>query len=282
MDQDARLSRTFRAAARSATWLVLAAALALAAGCREELQGRLGENDANDMLDVLYGAGIAGRKVSTDGRTWSVEVESADLQRALRVARDNGLPRQRYASTGELFKKEGLVSTPTEERIRYLFAISQELSQTLAAIDGVLTARVHPVIPQNDPLADKVKPSSASVFIKHRRGANLEAMAPAIKNLVMRGIEGLSYDNISLIFVTAEEPPRAMAQAAPAMAAPVDRGLQIAVAVLAVCLAAALAVVAWLLQRARPGGLLRRRGKPGPRPLAVAASSNDAHFAAGP
>jgi type III secretion protein J len=71
-----------------------------------------------------------------------------------------------------------------------------------------MVARVHPVIPANDPLATQIRPASASVFIKYRRDADLEAMAPPIKNLVMRSIEGLTYENISLTFVAAEALPR--------------------------------------------------------------------------
>jgi type III secretion protein J len=252
--------------------------LALFAGCRDELQGHLSEADANDMLDALYGAGVDARKASADGRNWTIEVESADLQRALRVTRDNGLPRQRFASTGELFKKEGLVSTPSEERVRYLFAVSQELSQTLSSIDGVINARVHPVIPQNDPLADKVRPSSASVFIKHRKGANLEAMAPAIKNLVMRSIEGLSYDNISLTFVTAEEPPRS-AYAAAAPAAQPWWPMAVIV-VLAVLLVAAVSGLLLTLDRLRPRWWPRRGAPRRPAAVPKPSSSNEPLFKA--
>ena len=67
----------------------------------------------------------------------------------------------------------------------------------------MITARVHPVIPSNDPLADRVKPASASVFIKHQAQADVQQMAPAIRNLVSRSIEGLSPENVSLTFFAA-------------------------------------------------------------------------------
>jgi len=192
---------------RASRWPVLAVLVAVAlSGCKEQLNSHVSERDANDILATLYAARIRAHKSPLDKELWSVEVDAQDLQRALQVLRERGLPREQFANTGELFKKEGLVSTPSEERIRFIYALSQELAHTLSQIDGVVAARVHPVIPANDPLASQIRLASASVFIKHRHDANLQAMAPAIKNLVMRSIEGLTYDNISLTFVVAEEP----------------------------------------------------------------------------
>jgi type III secretion protein J len=199
-------------------WHVMAAALlvTLLAGCRSDLYSQLAEDDANEILDVLYAAGIEAHKQAVGEKTFSVQVAEDDMQAGLRAARERGLPRQRFSDLGTLFKKEGLVSTPSEERVRFIYGLSQELSSTLTSIDGVISARVHPVIPANDPMADKIKPSSASVFIKHDPHANVQALAPAIKNLVMRGIEGLNADNITLTFV-ASDPPLRKASAAVAL-----------------------------------------------------------------
>jgi type III secretion protein J len=186
-------------------WWIALLSLALLSACRTELHAKLTERDANEILAALYAAGISAAKDTRDQKTWTVEVEKKDLQRAIYVMLTQGLPREQFASTGDIFKKDGLISTPWEDRIRYIYATSQELSNTLSQIDGVVSARVHPVIPANDPLATHPRPSSASVFIKHRRDADLSALAPAIRNLVTRGIEGLAYENIALTFVAADE-----------------------------------------------------------------------------
>jgi type III secretion protein J len=198
---DCSLHPGHRAAARLA---IAVLAVVTLCSCKSELYARVSERDANEILATLYGAGIHAAKNSRDEKSWSVQVEERDLQRALTLLNQHGLPHEQFSTTGELFKKEGLISTPSEERIRYIYAVSQELSNTLSQIDGVVAARVHPVIPANDPLATRIRPASAAIFIKHRAGANLQAMSPAIKNLVMRSIEGLEYENISLTFVTAE------------------------------------------------------------------------------
>lgn len=192
-------------------------AVAVLASCKAELYSKVSERDANDILATLYMASIEASKSTRDHKTWAVEVEAGDLQRALQFVSAQGLPREQFSNTGELFKKEGLISTPAEERIRFLYAVSQELAHTLSEIDGVISARVHPVIPANDPLSSRVRPASASIFIKHRQDANLQAMAPAIKNLVMRSIEGLEYENIALTFVTAEDATRVAPATTPAV-----------------------------------------------------------------
>ncbi|MXN78586.1 EscJ/YscJ/HrcJ family type III secretion inner membrane ring protein [Burkholderia sp. 4701] len=201
---------------RAAAWrsraarALLAGMLVLLAGCQKELYSGLTEVDANQMIAVLGDAGISAAKDNdardaSDRSAWQVSVADGDLHAALGVLRANGLPKPSYASLGELFQKQGLVSTPAEERVRYLYGVSQDLSRTLQDIEGVVVARVQVVIPENDPLADKIRPSSAAVYIRYRPGIDLRAMAPMVKDLVAHSIEGLQYDNVSLFLQPAAE-----------------------------------------------------------------------------
>jgi len=118
-----------------------------------------------------------------------------------------GLPRDKFENMGVVFQKTGLVSSPTEERIRFVYALSQEIAETMTKIDGVVSARVHIALPNNDPLSDKVKPPSAAVFIKYRPGFAIESSVTDLKSLVCKSIEGLAAENVELVLSPAEMTP---------------------------------------------------------------------------
>jgi type III secretion protein J len=197
-------------------WLkpLFALSLALAlAGCKVGLYSGLNEQEANEIVAALSAEGIDAAKERIEGSNWQVQVDEARLGAALDVLRAQGLPHDRYASMGDVFQKQGLVSTPSEERMRYIYAVSQELSQTLRTVDGVVAARVHVVIPANDPLSDRIRPSSAAVFIKHRPDVDLRLLAPAVKDMVAHSIEGLTHDQVSLSLFEARRATAASGEA---------------------------------------------------------------------
>ena len=180
--------------------MVLLAALLLSA-CEAELYNNLDQRQANEMVATLQQRGIPAQRVTVKGGTYTVVVDKGRFAESITILKDAGLPRQEFQTMGQVFKKDGLVSSPTQERAQMIFALSQELSGTVSEIDGVLSARVHLVLPENDPLRQQLVPSSASVFIRHRSNAPVGNLVPQVKMLVANGVAGLSYDKVSVVLV---------------------------------------------------------------------------------
>lgn len=193
-----------RPAARRSAWLAVIAACLLAACSGQPVYQNLAESEANDMVAVLMNAGITADKQAGEKEVWSVSVAPGDFARAVDVLRANGLPREKFDTLGTVFKKEGFTSSPLAEHARLIYGLSQELSNTISQIDGVVQARVHLTLPEPDALSRTVQPSSASVFVKYREGFNLRSQTAALKTLVTNSIEGLTYDRVSIVMVKAE------------------------------------------------------------------------------
>lgn len=176
----------------------------LLSGCYQELYTDQPEHQINKMMALLVQAGIPCKKTAGLEGKWSLLVEADKMSLAMSLLHENGYPQQAYESMGKVFEKKGLISSPTEERVRFIYALSQEISTTVARIDGVLDARVHIVLPENDPYAEKLIPSSAAVFIKQKPGIDLESQTVKIKELVVNSIEGLEFKNVTVaLFKTA-------------------------------------------------------------------------------
>lgn len=94
-----------------------------------------------------------------------------------------------------------------EDRIRFMDAISQDLAATISMIEGVVDARVHVVLPENDPFAKNALPSSAAVAIRARWDADLSDAIPQVKGLVKNAIEGLAFEKIT-VTVFQDEPAK--------------------------------------------------------------------------
>jgi type III secretion protein J len=178
------------------------------AGCNKiELYSGLHETEANQMMALLLENSIDCEKLPGAEGTYILHVESDGFSRAIELLKTHGFPKNTYQGVGQVFEKSGLVSSPSEERIRFMHALSQDIAATLALIDGVLNAQVHIVLPNNNPFVQDAHPSSAAIFISYRTDSNVPANVSMIKNLVMNSVEGLSYDKISVALFPATAKP---------------------------------------------------------------------------
>ncbi|WP_244146535.1 type III secretion inner membrane ring lipoprotein SctJ [Paraburkholderia sp. BCC1876] len=179
--------------------LIVLPLLLLLAGCKTSLFEGLDEDQANHIVAALSHHGITGYKDRNADKTWNVSVNDGDAVIATELASAYALPRGGHANLGELFSRQGLISSPEEDRVRYVYGLSQELSETLEKMDGVLLARVHIVLPAKDPMdpAQDALPS-ASVMMRYRSDYNLDLLRDRIRAIVAGSVEGLTSARVSL------------------------------------------------------------------------------------
>ncbi|NRP75555.1 Nodulation protein NolT [Ensifer psoraleae] len=240
---------------RSLHFVVLPLLFALS-GCKADLYTQLQEREANEMLALLIDNGVDAVRVAAKDGTSTIQVDEKLLALSINLLNAKGLPRQSFKNLGEIFSGSGLIASPTEERARYVYALSEELSRTISDIDGVLSVRVHVVLPNNDLLRSGGTPSSSSVFIRHDAKANLPVLLPKIKMLVADSIEGLSYEKVEVVLVPVETsgpehrtaPATVSAHASSSFPAPL---LPIVMGVAAAAFAAACYLLVGVLRRRR-------------------------------
>ena len=182
--------------------LALAAALILAGCGMAELYSEVDEQEGNEMLALLLQHDVGSEKRAAKDNKVSLYVDADKIPLAMELLRKNGYPKDEFSTIGDLFQADKLIATPYEDRTRYIYGLSQELADTLSRVDGVMTARVHLVIPEED---DDATLASAAVFLKHNPNYDLEEHIPQIKAIVASGIDGVDYEAVNVALFPAEQ-----------------------------------------------------------------------------
>jgi type III secretion protein J len=248
------IARSERVRARRLLLLCLLAAMF---GCRSAVRADLDEDQANELLVALHASGIGATKVREAGASagrFRVEVPDGALGRALRVLKEQGLPRRELPGFDALYAGTGLLPTPSDERARWLAAASSELARSLSRLPGVLDARVHVAAPRDaQALDDPPPPRQASVVLQVAEAATFDDAA--VQRLVAAAIDGLDAAQVEVVRVTAQArkaQPVRLVQVGPAdvsaESAPALRTLLVVALVLEIVLAGALVVV-WRSRR---------------------------------
>lgn len=173
-----------------------------ACGKQIELYKDLNEQEANEIVAALDSKKIVAQKIPGKGGIVTVVVAEKDMSEAVRWLNKKGLPRPRRGSLGDIFKKEGVISTPLEERARYIHALSQELETTISHMRGVVFARVHVVLPERIAPGEPLQTASASVFIQHEKNIDPDVLIPSIQKLVSASLPGMvSEDSRKVVVV---------------------------------------------------------------------------------
>jgi type III secretion protein J len=172
-------------------------------GCDADLYTRIDEQDANRMAGALISRGIDTKKTMQKDGSFTLSIPEGEFARAIAILDAAGLPGEPRVSLKDMFKGGGLVATPVQERAQLMVGLGSELARTIGTIDGVVTARVHVVLPESTPIKRDMLPSSAAVFIRHAPGMPIDSLIPRIKQLVAASIIGLDYEHVSVVAVPA-------------------------------------------------------------------------------
>lgn len=160
------------------------------------LFSNLEPKDASQIVDKLKSASVP-YELGDGGKSILVpqnKVYSLRLQMA-----GDGLPKSSIVGYG-IFDKPSFGMTDFTQRVDYKRALEGELEKTILQLDEVEGASVHIVIPQKALFTSQQKKTTASVFLKLKPGAHLDAdEINGIQNLVAASIEGLSPSNVTIV-----------------------------------------------------------------------------------
>jgi flagellar M-ring protein FliF len=155
------------------------------------LYGRLGEKELGEVAAVLQEQGV-----KYELGNGSVYVPSEQVHKLRMALAQKGVP----AGEGvgfEVFDRANFGISDFVQRTNFVRALQGELSRTISQLQGVKSARVLIVVPENRLLFSDVKAKpTASVFVEGQVGAT---QVNAIRFLVANAVEGLRSDDVAVV-----------------------------------------------------------------------------------
>jgi type III secretion system YscJ/HrcJ family lipoprotein len=190
-------------------WVAMAATVMLLAGCnRDSVRKNLTEDQANEVMAVLVLHEVAAKKEALEKKEFEVTVPREDLGYALQIVKQYALPRDIYQTPMcEIFKKQGMISVPIEDRARWMCSKALSLERAVfQGIDGVVTVTSSVSYADRDPFSDKQEAPHAAVTIKHVKDARIDV--DKVKAIARDSNAGILADNISVTLFEAQVIPR--------------------------------------------------------------------------
>jgi type III secretion protein J len=240
--------------------IVLLVAVVLAAACSTELVSNLDDRQSREVLAALGRAGIAGERIRSDQRSsswFSVRVAGSDITRAAAVLDANGLPRPDKPGLASLYGTGSMLPSATEEKARYIDALSAEIAAHLTGVEGVIDASVIITAPSSDPLAapDAPRPRATASVLVRIPAAGAAVNRREVQQLVAGAVEGLAADDVTVVTTRAPGPPAGLDQrlsrVGPVRVASSSKATLVAMLVGCLTTILALAGRLWRCERAR-------------------------------
>jgi flagellar M-ring protein FliF len=160
------------------------------------LFSNLSASDASAVVDQLESQGTP-YELADGGST--VMVPRDEVYSTRIALSGEGLPADSDNQGYSILDKQGMSLSQDAQDTNFKRAMEGELSNTVEAIDGVDTAVVHLALPEKEVFADEQEPATASVLVKTRPGATLDAeQVQAVVHLVASSIDGLDPDQVTV------------------------------------------------------------------------------------
>lgn len=128
-----------------------------------------------------------------------VKVKSDDVMRLRLKLAGEGLP-SRGQIGWEQFDKQDFTRTKFEQGIDKLRAIQGEMSRTINSLEGIISSRVHIVMPNEKLFEEDEKEPTAAIYLKTYRNVQISRkQIRAITLLVSRSVEGLRPEKVTIV-----------------------------------------------------------------------------------
>lgn len=155
------------------------------------LYGRLGEKELSEVVAAVQEQGV-----KFEMGNGAIYVPSEQVHKLRMVLAQKGVP----AGEGvgfEVFDRANFGISDFVQRTNYVRALQGELSRTISQLQGVRSARVLIVVPENRLLFSDVKAKpTASVFVEGQLAASA---VNSIRFLVANAVEGLRADDVAVV-----------------------------------------------------------------------------------
>jgi type III secretion system YscJ/HrcJ family lipoprotein len=159
---------------KAGIFVLMAASVIALTGCEEDIIFGVPQSEAIKIVVVLGDSGInatSAPDVSDKEQLFKIRVDEADAFDAKKILLENRLPRVKPRGMNEVFAEASMIPTATEERARLLVGLQGDLEGSLEAVDHIVDAEVHIVLPEANPLEsdlDRTK-ARASALIRHQQ-----------------------------------------------------------------------------------------------------------------
>ncbi len=161
------------------------------------LFGSLAGEDVSRAIASLESQGFDYR---LSDRTGMLAVAADQVQRARLLLASEGLPAGSGKGFESLYQEQEIGLSSFMERARFNRSLEQELAQTITALDGVRSARVHLAVTRQSAFLRKQDKPEASVVLHLYAGQTLSPRQLAgVVNLVSSSVPSLQPDGVAVV-----------------------------------------------------------------------------------